>query len=48
VAGRDADRVADDPSFTAALDELGWDVRDGAATTGLPAAGVLFALSQEA
>jgi hypothetical protein len=48
VAGRDADRVAGEPSFTDALAELGWDVRDDAATSGLPRPDVLFALSQEA
>ena len=44
VAGPDADRVAGEPSFTEALAELGWDVSDDAATTGLPDAGVLVAL----
>jgi hypothetical protein len=47
VAGREADRVAGEPSFTAALGELGWDLRTDAATTGLPSPGVLFALSRE-
>jgi hypothetical protein len=47
VAGREADRVAGEPSFTAALGEFGWDLRTDAATTGLPSPGVLFALSRE-
>lgn len=47
VAGRRADRIAGQPSFTDALDELGWDLDPGAATGGLPNAGVLVALSQE-
>jgi hypothetical protein len=47
VAGRDADRVASERSFTDALAELGWDVDPGSATTGLPNPGVLLALAQE-
>jgi hypothetical protein len=44
VAGGDADRVAGEPSFTAALEALGWTLAPDAATTGLPSAGVLVAL----
>jgi hypothetical protein len=47
VGGRRADRDAGQPAFTAALEDLGWDVRPDAATTGLPDAGVLVALAQE-
>jgi hypothetical protein len=46
VAGDDADRIAEDPAFTAALADLGWDVVPDAATTGLPNAGVLVALQE--
>lgn len=44
VAGPDADRITGEPSFTAALEDLGWALDAGAATTGLPNAGVLVAL----
>jgi hypothetical protein len=47
VAGRQADRVHGEPSFTEALAELGWEILPDAATTGLPDAGVLLALAQE-
>ena len=44
VAGPRSDRIAGEPSFTAALDDLGWALDPAAATTGLPSAGVLVAL----
>jgi hypothetical protein len=47
VAGREADRVTGEPSFTEALEQLGWELRSSAATTGLPNPGVLLALAQE-
>jgi len=44
VAGDEGDRIAGEPSFTEALEALGWTIAPDAATTGLPGAGVLVAL----
>lgn len=44
VAGPQNQRITRQSDFTAALRELGWQVGPDAATTGLPAAGVLVAL----
>jgi hypothetical protein len=46
VVGPAADRVADDAGLTDGLVTLGWRLDPEAATTGLPNAGVLFALQE--
>jgi hypothetical protein len=46
VTGPDADRIAGEPTFIDALDELGWVPEDEAVTIGLPRAGVLIALQE--
>jgi len=47
VVGPDAERVAGDAGFRAALQQAGWDLDPDAATAGLPAPGVLLALTEE-
>jgi len=47
VVGEASARVAEDDGFVDALEDLGWDLDPEAATTGLPGAGVLLALTQE-
>lgn len=44
LAGPEADRVAGDPAFTAALDEVGYDTDGTQRSTGLPNPGLLIAL----
>ena len=46
VVGPAAERVAGDEELLDGLVDLGWDLEPDAATTGLPSAGVLFALQE--